>query len=392
MAIEASEEELILRGEDSARFAGAVEVTFVIPCLNEAESLGSVLSEIGRYYKGAGLQYEIVVADNGSIDGSQQIALAGGAVAVDVAQRGYGAALQGGIKAANGDLIVMGDADGSYRFEDAAPMIELLRAGADLVMGDRFRGGIAPGAMPWLHRYVGNPVLSALGRVLFRVPVGDFHCGLRAFRRDRVEALGLKSSGMEFASEMVVMAQRGGLVIDEVPVRLMPDLRTRPPHLRTWTDGWRHLRFLLAHSPRWVFLAPAAAATLLALIVGILSAVGPISAGGIELSYRTSVVAAALGLVAAVAAWAFILAGVAANSGDPRTPYPTELAGLISALVFLGGLALVLSQFISWESASFGIQPVDRNLLVAIWGSFLMALGGISFFLSLLAGLLRTLR
>ncbi|MFN8184655.1 MAG: glycosyltransferase family 2 protein [Candidatus Nanopelagicales bacterium] len=368
----------------------APEVTFVLPCLNEAESLGTVLREITDAFATHECTYEIVVADNGSVDGSQQIASEAGARVVAVPERGYGAALLGGIAAARGQYIVMGDADGSYQFADSWPMIEKLRAGCDLVMGNRFEGGIADGAMPWLHRYVGNPVLSFLGRVLFASPVRDFHCGLRAFNRSSIDNLGLSSPGMEFASEMVVLASRSGLDIAEVPVRLEPDLRSRPPHLKTWRDGWRHLRFLFAMSPSWAFLVPAVVAGLAALVVGLISVAGPVSAGDIEFSYKTSIVAAAISLIAVVAAWSFVLARAILGYSTARFRYATEIAGAVSILVFLVGGLIVLGQFIRWGETGFGLQPIGKNLTTTVWGSLLMAAGGTSFFFSLLSGLVRT--
>lgn len=233
-----------------------LELTIVIPCLNEAETLGQVIDRAQRFLVAYGIAGEVVVADNGSVDGSTAIALAGGARVVAVEERGYGAALRGGIAAARGRYVAMGDADCSYDFMSLMPFIERLRAGTDLVVGNRFLGGIGRGAMPPLHRYFGNPVLSLAGRLFYAAPVGDFHCGLRAFRRDAIRALNLRSSGMEFASEMIVKAQLHGLAIGEVPTTLAKDGRSRPPHLRSWRDGWRHLKFLLVFAPRWLFAYP----------------------------------------------------------------------------------------------------------------------------------------
>ncbi len=370
---------------------GPIEVTFVIPCLNESESLGAVLQEITDSYAGHDCIYEIVVADNGSTDGSQDIARSHGARVVDVPVRGYGAALQGGIAAAEGRYGVMGDADGSYHFGDAWPMIQELRAGADLVMGDRFAGGIQPGAMPWLHQYLGNPVLSAMGRVLFRIPVRDFHCGLRAFNLDSIRALDLCSPGMEFASEMVVMSSKAGLRIVEEPVTLAPDLRTRPPHLKTWSDGWRHLKFLLAHSPSWIFLIPGVLAAAIALGIGVMSWLGPINVGGVEYSYRTAIVASMIAMISAVAMWSFLVAKVALGQQQPRRNYATETAAGISVLIGLVGAVIVVLQFIAWGGTGFGREEIGQNLLMTIWGCLLMGLGGVSFFFSMLAGLVRRL-
>lgn len=232
------------------------ELTVLMPCLNEARTVGRCIQKALDYLREAGVAGEIVVADNGSVDGSQHIARNLGARVVDVPERGYGAALRAGIHAARGRYIIMADSDDSYDFSALAPFIEKLRQGYDLVMGNRFKGAILPGAMPPLHRYVGNPVLTGIGKMFFGSPVGDFHCGLRGFGKAAVERLNLTSSGMEFASEMVVKASLHQLKIAEVPATLSPDGRDRAPHLRSWRDGWRHLRFLLLFSPRWLFLYP----------------------------------------------------------------------------------------------------------------------------------------
>lgn len=241
------------------------ELTILMPCLNEAETLATCIDKAREFLRDHQVVGEVVVADNGSTDGSREIAARHGARVVPVAARGYGAALMGGIAAAEGRFVVMGDADDSYDFSNLMPFLEALRGGADLVMGNRFRGGIGAGAMPVLHRYLGNPVLSFLGRLFFRIDIGDFHCGLRGFNRDAIRGLGLSTPGMEFASEMVVKASIAGLRIAEVPTTLQKDGRSRPPHLRTWRDGWRHLRFLLIFSPRFLYVIPG----LLLLAVGV---------------------------------------------------------------------------------------------------------------------------
>jgi glycosyltransferase involved in cell wall biosynthesis len=242
------------------------DVSIVMPCLNEAETLHTCIRSARAAIERAGLRGEVIVADNGSTDGCQMIALEEGARVVDVSVRGYGAALLAGIDAARGEYVLMADADASYDFSHLARFVQALDSGADLVMGNRFQGGIQAGAMPALHKYLGNPVLSFLGRLFFRAPVGDFHCGMRAFRKAAIQALHLNTTGMEFASEMVVKASLRKLAIVEVPTTLSPDGRSRPPHLRTWRDGWRHLRFLLLYSPRWLFLYPG----LLLMLLGIL--------------------------------------------------------------------------------------------------------------------------
>src|SRR5260370_14978563 len=233
-----------------------VELSIVMPCLNEAATIGRCIAKARAFLVGNAVAGEILVSDTGSSDRSQESAGWKHARVVDVAERGYGSALLGGIQAARGTYVIMGDSDDSYDFSALGGFLERLRAGDDLVMGNRFKGGIKPGAMPALHRYLGNPVLSAIGRAFFHSTVRDFHCGLRGFRRDAILALDLQSQGMEFASEMVVKATIRGLRISEVPTTLSPDGRGRPAHLRSWRDGWRHLRFLLLFSPRWLFFYP----------------------------------------------------------------------------------------------------------------------------------------
>ena len=243
-----------------------LELTILMPCLNEAATLAACVDAAQQALRDLGVPGEVVVADNGSTDGSREIAAAHGARVVPVAERGYGAALLAGIEAARGRYVVMGDADLSYDFAEAGRYLAKLREGYDLVMGNRFEGAIEPGAMPSLHRYLGNPVLSGLGRLFFGSPVGDFHSGMRGFRRDAMTGLHLRTTGMEFASEMIVRASLAKLRIGEVPTTLRPDRRGRPPHLRTWRDGWRHLRFLLLYSPRWLFLYPGAILALVGLV------------------------------------------------------------------------------------------------------------------------------
>ena len=276
------------------------ELTILMPCLNEAETLATCITKAQRFLAEHGVEGEVLIADNGSTDGSQEIAAALGARVVPIARRGYGAALIGGIEAARWRYVIMGDADDSYDFSNLMPYVERLRAGAQLVMGNRFRGGIATGAMPFLHKYLGNPVLSFLGRLFFRIPIGDFHCGLRGFDREAIRSLHLTTPGMEFASEMVVKSAIAELRVEEVPIRLHKDGRSRPPHLRTWRDGWRHLRFLLIFSPRFLYLLPG----LVLLVTGVAGIVltygGPLEvASGVVLdihSYAFFVFSALLGV------------------------------------------------------------------------------------------------
>jgi glycosyltransferase involved in cell wall biosynthesis len=247
-----------------------LEVSILIPCLNEAETINTCIVKAHKSLRDYNIAGEVIVADNGSTDGSQNIAMNAGARLIHVDQKGYGNALSTGIKAANGEYVIMGDADDSYDFLNIMPFIIKLRAGFDLVMGNRFTGGISNGAMPFLHRYLGNPVLSAIGRLFFNSPVGDFYCGLRGFKRSSILKLGLLTTGMEFAIEMVVKSTMYGLKITEVPTTLSPDGRmSHAPHLRTWHDGWRTLRFLLLYSPKWLFLLPGIFMIIAGLFIGI---------------------------------------------------------------------------------------------------------------------------
>jgi glycosyltransferase involved in cell wall biosynthesis len=264
-----------------------IEFTILMPCLNEAETLAVCIEKAKKFLMTYRISGEILIADNGSTDGSQQIAYDLGARVVSVPERGYGAALIGGCDAALGKYVIMGDADNSYDFTDLMPFVERLRAGDDLVMGNRFKGGIKKGAMPTLHRYLGNPVLSGIGRLFFKCPIRDFHCGLRGYNTQRIRELNLHTAGMEYASEMVVQAQINGYKISEVPTTLSPDGRSRPPHLRSWRDGWRHLKFLLMYCPNWLFLYPGAALVLIGLFFGTIIEISSLNVFGAMLDINT---------------------------------------------------------------------------------------------------------
>ena len=284
-----TETDVVIR---TAENGGDVELSVVMPCLNEAATVGICVKKAMEALDRHGLRGEVIVADNGSTDGSQEIAREMGARVIPVERRGYGSALQSGIEAANGQFVLMGDADDTYDFSQMNEFVAKLREGYDLVMGNRFKGKILPGAMPPLHRYLGNPVLTGLGRLFFKSPVGDFHCGLRAFRKDAIERLGLRTLGMEFASEMIVKASAFGLRVTEIPTTLAPDRRDRPPHLRTWRDGWRHLRFLLLYSPRWLFLYPGFALFAFGIIVNAFLLPGPRRIGSVVFDVHTLLFAA----------------------------------------------------------------------------------------------------
>ncbi|HEX7776994.1 MAG TPA: glycosyltransferase family 2 protein [Parvibaculum sp.] len=343
----------------------ALELSIVMPCLNEAETLATCIRKAQGFLSAHNVSGEVVIADNGSTDGSRDIAADLGARVVEVPTRGYGAALQAGIAAARGRFVVMGDADDSYDFSALMPFLTELRAGNDLVMGDRFAGGIAPGAMPFLHRYLGNPVLSFLGRLFFGLTCRDFHCGLRGFAREAVLGLHLQTTGMEFASEMLVRAGLAKLRIVSVPTRLAKDGRSRPPHLRTWRDGWRHLRFLLLFSPRWLFLYPGFALIGFGLAATLLLLPGKVTvAPGISLDVHTLLIACMSILVGTQSITFGMLARrYAARRGllpDSlqygrllRSLTLEHLLQLGGALVLIGGGG-VFWAFSIWRSAAFG--------------------------------------
>ena len=344
----------------------------VMPCLNEARSLPLCIEKIQRVFAQEGIAGEIVVADNGSTDGSQNIARAMGARVINVEQKGYGNALMGGIGAARGRYLIMGDSDDSYDFRHIPRFLEKLRAGYDLVMGNRFAGGIQPGAMPLLHRYLGNPVLSFMGRLFFHSQCGDFHCGLRGFSKAGYEKLGLRTTGMEFASEMVVKASLMGLQVAEVPTTLSPDRRGRPPHLRTWRDGWRHLRFMLLYSPRWLFLYPGLLLMLAGLAVGVWLLPHPRVVNGITFDVHTllyAMVAILIGFQAVAFAVFSKVYGMTEGllPFDPRAQRLFKIVTLefglaVGALLVFGGVASSVYAVHIWRTRSFG--PLDPGTML----------------------------
>lgn len=360
-------------------------VSVVLPCLNEAETVEVCVRKALGSLHDLGLEGEVLVADNGSTDGSQDLARAAGARVVDVPERGYGAALRYGIEAAYGEYVIMADADDSYALEDLGPFVKALDEGADLVMGNRFKGGIAPGAMPPLHRYLGNPVLSYLGRTFFKVKIGDFHCGMRGFRRDKMLALGLRTNGMEFASEMVVRASQAGLDIREVPTTLRKDGRSRPPHLRTWRDGWRHLRFLLAFSPRWMLLYPSIVLIVIGLGLFIALGFGDLTFGQVSLSVNTMLVGATtlllglqmLGLSIVSRAYAAALGLQDKHSRIERGLEHVVLTYgvVIGVVLFVGGLSFFFVETWRWRNAGFHGLVVFDSIRTMLIGMVLIIVG-----------------
>ncbi|MCD2167616.1 glycosyltransferase family 2 protein [Comamonas koreensis] len=378
-----------------------MELTILMPCLNEALTVEKCVRSALDFIQRSGIDGEVLIADNGSSDGSKMLANRAGARVVDICERGYGAALLGGIKSARGKYIIMGDADDSYDFSNLQGFVAELRAGAQLVMGNRFKGGIEPGAMPFLHRWLGNPVLSALGRLFFRLPVGDFHCGLRGFETKAIREIHLTGTGMEFATEMVAKAAMAGLRVVEVATTLKPDGRDRPPHLRTWRDGWRHLRFMLLFSPLWLFLLPGGLLLMLS-VVGLLALwQGPVRLGPLGLDVHTMMfcsIGTMLGFLAIQ--WGSMIQWLGAKSG--MRPQPSNQlvkmvsrfcsieTGLFAGLaLFLPGLwwALVLTN--TWAQQGFGTifeADVLRNVILA---GTLMVIGAQTIGGSLFAGALR---
>ena len=341
-----------------------LELTIVMPCLNEAETLKVCIDKAMKYLNDNNISGEVVIGDNGSTDGSQEIARSCGARVVDIPRKGYGSALMGAIQAAHGKYVIMGDSDDSYDFSNLNAYVEKLREGYDLVMGNRFKGGVAKGAMPFLHRYLGNPVLSFIGKLFFGGGINDFHCGLRGFRQDIVTLLNLQTTGMEFASEMVVKSQINKLKIIEVPTTLSPDGRSRPPHLRTWRDGWRHLRFLLLYSPKWLFLIPGSTLMILGLLLFVLIQKGPVQLMNIYFDTNTLLYAGAFIVIGFQAVNFAVFTRIYAiqqgflpknNTLDKMYNFITLEAGLvIGILITLAGLAGSVYSLYLWDLEEFG--------------------------------------
>ncbi len=378
------------------------ELTILMPCLNEAETLETCIKKAQSFLLTSRINGEVLVADNGSTDGSQEIARCCGARVINAAERGYGSALITGTQLARGTFVIVGDADESYDFSELTSFLTALRDGADLVMGNRFQGGIAAGAMPPLHRYVGNPVLSFIGRLFFGADIGDFHCGLRGFRRTSILALNLQSSGMEFASEMVVKATLHELRIDEVPTTLRKDGRSRPPHLRTWRDGWRHLRFLLLYSPRWLFLYPGIFLMFLSIVVGISVEVTTVRIFSVTLGVDTLVVASAffiIGIQSLLFAVFTKIYGVSegwlpTNKRLERMRSSVSLEvgmGIGVALIVLGATGLVFA-FLNWRHARFGALNPVAALRTVVPSATLLIVGFQITLASLFVGILEIRR
>ncbi|MGL5939368.1 MAG: glycosyltransferase family 2 protein [Waterburya sp.] len=380
----------VSRRVERVETASALEVSIIMPCLNEAETLAVCIKKAQRFIAENELAGEVIIADNGSNDGSQDIARRLNARVVNVPAKGYGSALKGGIEAARGKYIIMGDADDSYDFSSLNPFIKKLRNGYDLVMGNRFKGGIASGAMPFLHRYLGNPVLTGIGKLLFGSPCNDFHCGLRGFRKDAITSLELQTTGMEFASEMVVKATLHKMQITEVPTTLSPDGRSRPPHLNTWRDGWRHLRFLLMYSPRWLFFYPG----IFLILAGLLATLSLLPSPKVH-SLLYSSTAMTIGFQIVMFALFTKVFGISEGllPEDRRLNklfnYLNLETGLIAGCILLVmGTAASVYAFGIWGQHNFGSLNPAETMPIVIPGVTCLALGiqaiFSSFFLSIL--------
>ncbi|MFC5503386.1 glycosyltransferase family 2 protein [Lysinimonas soli] len=376
-----------------------VELTILMPCLNEAETIAVCVDKAQQYLASSGVSGEVVVADNGSTDGSQAIAKEHGARVVEIAKKGYGSALIGGITSARGEYVIMGDADDSYDFGSLGGFLQRLRAGDQLVMGNRFRGGIAPGAMPPLHKYLGNPVLSTIGRLLFRSPIKDFHCGLRGFDRASILGLHLQTTGMEFASEMVVKSTLSGLRVSEVPTTLKKDGRSRAPHLRSWRDGWRHLRFLLIFSPRWLFMIPGVVLMLIGLLGSALLMLGPIRLGGIGLDVSSQIYLVALAIVGYQGLLFAVLTKIYAQHEGFNIPrgrnferlekrVSLESLAVLGVVLFLVGFVIAIIQFSTWAASGFGALDPTATIRIAVPAVLLMILGAQSVMAGMFLGVL----
>jgi glycosyltransferase involved in cell wall biosynthesis len=375
-----------------------LQLSVVMPCLNESLTIGSCVKKALDAIDRLGVRGEVIVADNGSTDGSQAIATELGARVVPISARGYGSALRGGIAAARGRYIIMGDSDASYDFNQLGDFFKKLDEGYELVMGNRFQGGIRPGAMPFLHRFLGNPFLSWLGRVFFGCPVGDFQCGLRGFQKEAVDKLNLRTEGMEFSTEMVVKATLFNLRIAEIPTVLFPDGRDRPPHLRTWRDGWRYLRFLLLYSPRWLFLYPGVALFLLGIGITAWLLPGPQAIGKLTFDYDTLLFGAMTILVGfqSINFAAFSKLFATSEGLLPEDPFMNrlyryitlEVGLIIGALLVLAGASMWVLGLGYWHSHNFGPLDPEKTLRIVIPGFVSLTLGIqiilSSFFLSVL--------
>lgn len=376
-----------------------MELTIIMPCLNEANTLPTCINSAKKFIIENNVNAEIIIADNGSSDGSQNLAMTSGAKVVEVKKRGYGAAIYYGTIEASGKYVIVGDSDASYDFYSLMPFLDKLRNGADLVIGNRFKGGIEPGAMPWKNRYIGNPILSAIGWIFFGAPVKDFHCGLRGYSVESFKKLNLKTSGMEFASEMIIKATLLNFKIEEVATTLKPDGRNRPPHLRPWRDGWRHLRFMLIFSPKWLFLYPGIILFLLGLVTSAVLTINPVRISGTNFDIHTLLYTSVFSLIG----FQLILFSIFTRIftyAEGITPLDNniryfEKESLLEIGLILGSLLIVLAvigSFIAlmqWKSFGFGELNPSSTLRLVIPSVLALALGIQIIFASFFIGVLQ---
>ncbi len=383
--------------------AEEIEVSIIMPCLNESETLSVCIRKAKDFIQSNKINGEIVIGDNGSTDGSQQIAIQEGAILVNISEKGYGAALLGAINSSKGKYIIMGDSDDSYDFKHLMLFIEKLREGYDLVMGNRFKGGINKGAMPFMHRYFGNPVLSFIGRRFFNIPIGDFHCGLRGFNRTSILSIGLMTSGMEFASEMVVKAALFNLKITEVPTTLSRAGRSRASHLRTWHDGWRHLRFLLMFSPRWLFLYPGLFILFLSSALFLLLLIGPLHLGHIILDIHSMAIFALTIILSFQLILFYIMSKIyGINQGlipvnrrfnNIFNYFPLERGLILGGLLLIAGLTILALVLLKWKSLGYGpITDTSQTLRFVFTSVLLLNLGSQVIFSSFMLSILGIIR
>lgn len=374
-----------------------VLVSAVMPCLNEEKTLGLCIEKIQHAFDELGIAGEVVVADNGSTDRSVEIAESLGARVVHEQRKGYGAALLAGISSARGRIVIMADADDSYDWAALGDFVRKIEEGYDLVMGNRFKGGIEPGAMPPLHRYLGNPVLSSLARVMYRIPINDFHCGMRAFTREAFERMNVRTAGMEFATEMVVSAAHAGLRITEIPTRLYPDKRDRPPHLRSFRDGWRHLRFILTYAPDWLYLIPGGLMFLLGMAGMAMLAPGPAQVGGLSFGIHFLALSSLLALLGANIIGFALLARLINAGRKPIKPssafgrllswFTLERGLVIGSVLTVAGLAVDVWLLVEWLASGFG--DMEDTVHIAFVATTIMLLGVNAIFASFLFNMLR---
>jgi len=361
------------------------ELSIIMPCLNEAETVETCVKNALLFLEKSAIAGEVIVADNGSTDGSRDLARKAGARVVDVTDKGYGNALLGGIRAARGKYIIMGDADESYDFLHLEPFVQKLREGYDLVMGNRFQGGIAPNAMPWLHKYLGNPVLTKIGRILFKCPCKDFHCGLRGFTKEAAIRMELRTTGMEFASEMVVKAALFDMKITEVPTTLSVDGRSQPPHLRTWRDGWRHLRFLLLYSPKWLFWYPGLTLMIIGAVISLSLIRGPVIINEVTFDLHTLLYAAMAVILGFQSTMFAVVSRTFVTTENLLPPsrrldflyrhFKLEIGLIVGTIFSTIGLGGSVYTIVLWGRTSFGRLDPRVTMRIAIPSLTLLTLG-----------------